>query len=156
VVYCYMNMVLHYPGAQTERRKRGAYPLDWNEIDFDAVYRKGVERMRKSSEFAKICADTEARIETYSKAAPVMRRFAERATKHREEARLLSVFADAKMLSTRVFSHLLREDANAGELARELKSLRAEMQKALKPFLEPDAMARMLRAWIDPEIAALE
>jgi hypothetical protein len=28
LVYFYMNMVLHYPGRQTERKKKGAYPND--------------------------------------------------------------------------------------------------------------------------------
>jgi hypothetical protein len=155
VVYCYMNMVLHYTGGQAERRRRGAYPNDWGTVDFNAMYRKGVDLTRRSANVEAVIRETDRRLAAYRQAAAVMRDLARAAARLRDEAEMLAVFADTKLLSARVFSHLLRADGDAVALLRDVTALRPRLVHAMMPFMETHSVERMMRAWVDPLAAAL-
>lgn len=154
IVYCYMNMVLHYPGRQEERRRRGAYPVDWSEIDFSEVYRKGVEESGQGDR-AKVYERLDEILATYPHARDAMRRLAEKATRHKDEAEMLAIFADMKLLSARIFSHLLRQDGDTHLLRGELQRLKKPMQLALSLAWEPVGAERMMRAFWQPAYDAL-
>jgi hypothetical protein len=155
LVYGYMNMVLHYPGRQDERRRRGSYPLDWREVDFRAVYRKGVEEARQCPEQNKMRETLDRKLAAFPAAAAAVRGLAERATRHRDEAAMLAVLADLKYIGLRVFGHLLRGEGNAADLNRELGALDGPLRSALAQAWEPEGRERMRRAFWEPMAAAL-
>ncbi len=156
VVYGYMNMVFHYPNRHKDRQQRGPYPHDWDEIDFSAMYQKGVGEARKWSEQAKLFADLDARLAAYPKAVAAMKDLAARATRHRDEAAMMAVFAEVKFASLRVFGHLVRGDGNLAELKKDVARLEAPLKKALAQAWEPVGQARMWRAFYEPMKKALE
>jgi hypothetical protein len=154
IIYCYMNMVLHYAGRQDERRKRGAYPLDWDEVDFGEIYRKGVAEVR-SRDTGPVLAQLDAFLERYPPACAALRQFAETATRHTGEAEMLAVLADLKLAGARVFRHVLRNGADAAALRTQLEALKPALETVLSRACEPGGAARMLRAWWEPLYRAL-
>lgn len=156
LVYGYMNMVFHYPGRHKDRQRRGAYPHDWNEIDFGAMYRKGIEESGKYPEQEKIFKVLDEKLAAYPKAVAAMKTMAARATRHQDEADMMAVFAELKYCSLRVFSHLLRKDGDAAELKKELIRLEEPLQKALARAWEPAGRERMWRAFWAPMVRALK
>ena len=150
LVYGYMNMVFHYPGRHKDRQRRGAYPRDWNEIDFTDVYRRGIESSRAYPEQGKLMEQLDARLAAYPPAVAAMRAMADKATKHRDEAEMMAVFAELKYFSLRLFGHLLRGDGNAADLRRDLGRLEAPLKKALAQAWEPMGRERMWRAFYEP------
>jgi hypothetical protein len=147
VVYGYMDMVLHYRGGQEERRKRGAYPLDWSEVDFDALYRRKIELLRASPDSAAILTRVDELLGAYAQAREVFAALAGTATTRREEADLLYRFADLKWVHARVLGHMLRGDGREGELRSALSAQKAPLARRLSTFLEPVSVERMLRIW---------
>jgi len=155
IVYAYTNLVLHYPGAQTERRKRGAYPIDWNEVDFPGVYMKGIERARTAPDRDDLCARADELIAVFGSAVEPLRKFAAAATKHADEAALFLLFAEMKLLSARIFNYLVRNDGNVEALRQEIDAQRPRLEGALAPFFEPRGVERLVRAWWEPPYVAL-
>lgn len=155
LVYGYMNMVFHYPGRHKDRQQRGPYPYDWNEIDFGAMYRKGIEESRKYPEQDKIFAVLDDKLAAYPKAVATMKALAASATRHADEARMMAVFAELKYCSLRVFGHLVRGDGNAAELKQELIRLEEPLMKVLAQAWEPAGRERMRRAFWEPMVVAL-
>jgi len=153
--FCYMNMVLHYPGRHEDRKLRGPYPLDWNEIDFCAMYRKGVEESKKYPEQAKLYAVLDEKLAAFPKAVAALQALAAKAGRNADEARLLAVFAEFKLAALRVFSHLLRGDGDERSLKKELERLDQPLQAALAQAWEPVGRKRMWRAWWEPLYRAL-
>jgi hypothetical protein len=153
LVYGYMNMVLHYPGRQDERRRRGAYPPDWGEIDFAALYRRGVEQVR-AGDMAPVVARLDEVLASFPQARDSLAALADAARRHEDEARLLAELAELKLLGARVFSHLLRGDQDPDALREELSARRAPLEAALGRAYEPGGVQRLLRAWWEPLFAA--
>lgn len=149
LVYGYMNMILHFPGRQDERRRRGAYPYDWGEIDFREVYRKGIEQVR-AGEMEPVLARLDEVLATFPGARDALATLAATATRHADEARMLAELAEMKLLSARVLSQLLRADGDPAELRDELLAHREPLASALASAWEPVGRERMLRAWWEP------
>jgi hypothetical protein len=156
LVYGYMNMVFHYPGRQRDRFWRGAYPHDWDEIDFVAMYRTGVEESRKYPERDTILKALDEKLAAYPGAVAVMEAMATGATRHRDEAAMMAVLAKLKYGSLRVFAHLMRGDGSAEALLGELTLLEAPLKKVLAQAWDPVGQARMWRAFYEPMVRALE
>lgn len=154
LVYCYMNMVLHYPGRQEERKKRGAYPNDWSEIDFNAMYLKGVvECSRENTDIVFKRLDTI--LGKYPVAVATFRNLKEEAKKNQETAGIYALFAALKLLSAKTFSFLLRETPDADVLIREYESIEKPLKDAIGKCYEPKGVERMMRAWWEPGYEAL-
>lgn len=145
--YGYTDMVLHYKGAQAERRKRGAYPLDWNEIDFVRMYHRKISYLRAAPADDPVFDKLTDLIEIYGKARKPINKLAEAATKQKEEARLFSLFADMKWRHSRVMHHLVKNKGDRSQLIDEMAAERKDLAEALKPFLEPPSVDRMIRLW---------
>jgi hypothetical protein len=156
VGYGYMNMVFHYPGRQKDRNSRGAYPADWDEIDFAALYRKGVEECRKSPEREAILTTLDGKLAAYPPAVGAIKALAAGATRQRDEAAMMAAFAELKLGSLRVFAHLMRGDALAETLLRELAGLEEPLRKAMARAWEPVGRARMWRAFYEPLVRVLQ
>jgi hypothetical protein len=154
-VYGYTDMVAWYPGAQTERRKRGAYPLDWNEVDFARLYLKKLAFYRAAPDKQTIHAKINELTQLYDEARSALRELTVSARAHQREARLLAVLADLRWLSMRVLSHLLRSDSDTEALRRQWMALKPALVETVAPFLEPVSVARMLTIWWDPAMVAL-
>jgi len=154
-VYAYTDMVVHFPGGQPERRRRGIYPLDWNEIDFTAIYQKKLAYVRAAEDMAAVHRQVDELLAAYTEAHGPLTKLARRARRHREEARLLAIYADVKLLHTQVFDHLLRGTGNRDKLERRLRSQGRALRQALTPFLEPPSVQRMLRMYWEPPLAVL-
>jgi hypothetical protein len=154
LVYCYMNMVLHYPGRQEERRKKGAYPNDWNSIDFSDMYRRGVEEVKKGN-LQEVHAGLDKILEEYPVAISVFRKLAGNAAKNKDIAEMYLFFSKFKYLSARIFSFLLRNDRSKDELMDELMSKKETLKTLLGECYEKEGAARMFRVWWQPHYDAL-
>jgi len=150
LVWGYMNMVFHYPGRHKDRQRFGAYPRNWNEVDFTAIYRKGVEVSRAFPDRARLNRELDERLAAFPRAVAAVEALAAGATRRRDEARLLAVLARLKGLSLRLFAHLLRGDGNAADLKREIEALREPLKQALADAWEPVGRERMMRAFYEP------
>jgi len=148
--YGYMNLMLHYRGAHEERRRRGAYPLDWEEIDFADIYNRGVEQVRSAGPADNTSARLDGVLAAYPPARDAVVGLAGRATRRREEARLAAELAELKLLSARVFAHGLRGEGDAAALRGALRARRAPLADALRTAYEPGGVARLMRAWWEP------
>jgi hypothetical protein len=156
LVYGYMNMVFHYPGRNKDRWTRGAYPHDWNEIDFVDVYRKGVEESRKYPEQEQIFKTLDEKLAAYPRAVAAMKAMADGSTRRRDEAGMMAVFAELKFISLQVFAHLMRGDGSAASLLRDMVALEAPLKDALAQAWEPVGRARMWRAFYEPMACVLK
>ena len=94
-------------------------------------------------------------IAAFGSAVEPLRRFAAAATKHAEEAALFLLFAEMKLLSARIFNHLMRNDGDIEALRQEIEAQRPRLERALAPFFEPRAIERLVRAWWEPSSVAL-
>lgn len=153
VVYGYMDMVLHYPGGQTERRARGAYPVDWAKIDFTAMYRRKIELLRGVPDQAAVGVRIGELLRTYGDARGPIHQLADAATSH--EADLMAAFVDRAWTGARTVSHLLRGDDDRDQLLDELAAQQTRLRDALAPFLEPVSIDRMMRLWWQAEYDTL-
>ncbi len=157
IVYGYMDMVAHYSGGQDERRRRGLYPLHWEEIDFAALFQKKCALLKALPDqkalrrtFDEVAAD-------YAAAQPVLARLARQATRNRQAATLLAGLGNLKVTSADTVRHLLFDGENIviPTLRRRLTALRVRLRAALAPYYEPASCERLLGLWIDPLQAAL-
>jgi hypothetical protein len=150
LVYGYMNMVFHYPGGHDDRKRRGPYPLDWNEINFCEVYRKGVEAAKRSPDLDRTLASLDEKLAAFPVAVATVRDLATRAIYHRDDAEMLATLAQLKYVSLRVFNHLVRDGGNLTALQPEIHSLEPLLRKAMANAWEPEGRERMWRAWWEP------
>ncbi|MFO7535250.1 MAG: family 20 glycosylhydrolase [Kiritimatiellia bacterium] len=156
LVYGYMNMVFHYPGRHKDRQRLGAYPRDWSEIDFAAVYRKGLEEARRHPDPAALFKELDDRLAAFPPAVAALRRFADRAARRRDAAEMMADLAELKYLSLRLFAHQLRGDGSAADLRRDRNRLEAPVNRALAQAWEPIGRERMRRAFMEPMIELLK
>ena len=156
LVYGYMNMVFHYPGRHKDRQRRGPYPHDWNEVDFTAMYRKGIEESLRYPERDKMFRELDDRLAAFPAAVAAVKAMAAGATRHRQEAEMMAIFADLKFTSLRVFGHLVRGDECAAALRRECGRLEAPLRQVLAYAWEPEGQRRMWRAFFEPMVNMLE
>ncbi len=150
----YMSLVMHFAGGQDERRKRGVYPLDWNEVDFNEVYMKGVAESRKMDQ-TEINSTMERLFKTYPSAISVFRELKANAVKNNETADMYLLFAELKYLWIRIFSYLMREDQNKQGLLSELEDIKEPLRHCLCKCYEAESVQRMMRAWWEPGYNAL-
>ncbi|MCG3147108.1 MAG: hypothetical protein PCFJNLEI_00545 [Verrucomicrobiae bacterium] len=148
VPYGYMDMVLHY-GSQAERWKAGAYPLDFQTIDVDGLYRRKLAILREKADVAGVISRARELAERYRRALEVLAPL-EHATHRHDEARLWLALARFKLLAVRVLLHHLT-GAEPGNLDEPITGLRA----ALVPFLEPRSVEKLMRLWAQPLRASL-
>lgn len=152
--YGYMNMVLHYPGRHEDRRRRGAYPNDWDTIDFYRMYRIGIEAVRKM-DLVPVHRHLDELLATLPSAVEPFRQLARTAVKHRDEAVLLATLAELKLVSARVFNHALRgKPETAGQVHHQVMALQPMLEHCLGQAYEPDGVRRLIRAWWEPLEAA--
>jgi hypothetical protein len=147
--YGMMNMVLHYPGRQPERRRRGAYPNDWNSIDFSAIYQKGISEIKKGN-LQDVYARLDEILKDYPEAVAVFKELSDKAQKNRDIAEMYHVLSDYKYLSAKVFSFILRGDYDKGALLLNLEAQKGLLSGQLAKCYEKEGAARMLRAWWEP------
>jgi hypothetical protein len=148
--YGYMEMILHFPGGQADRRKRGAYPLDWNKVDFIGMHRRKMALLRDHPDAAEICRKARELVTAYDAASATLHTLAQTATTHRNEAALLSLFADMKLLRGRILIRQLTGEGRAGPLCEAIDAEQPRLEACLAPFLDPASIARMRRIWWEP------
>lgn len=153
--YGYMDMVAHYRGGQDERRRRGAYPLDWHEVDFAALYQRKLTLLRAHPEAEAIRQRAAAFVERATQARTVLRRVATTAQRHQEEAALLALGLRLKLLQAQALVCLLGGAGDRAALAREFAPLRPMLADVLLHFYEEPSAERLLGLWWEPVAAAL-
>jgi hypothetical protein len=157
IIYGYMDMVVHYKGGQLERQKRGIYPLDWKEIDFNGLYRRKLDLIRalpeaeKTAAFAKL----DEFLRSYAGAAKVMDNLRREAKTRRDVALLFSATAELKLQAARALSLLLRGDQDAADVRRAYAACHKPIETALRGMYEPFSAERLLAMWWAPTDAAL-
>lgn len=156
LVYGYMNMVFHYPGKHKDRQRRGPYPRDWNEVDFCAMYHKGIEASKQYPEQDKISDVLDAKLAAFPQAVAAIKAMAAGATRETSEAEMMAVFAEVKYCSLRVFEHLLRGDGDAAALKQDLARIEAPLKKVLAQAWEPVGQERMWRVFWEPMVSWME
>jgi hypothetical protein len=154
IIYGYMDMVLFYKNQQN-RMKCGSYPLDWNDVDFNALYRQKIQLLRELEDQATLSSKLDELQSTFKRASDFFAGFAQRVQHHSDEARLFSCFADMKELHTRVTVFLLLKRGNESELLSELKQQNKLLENCLAPFYEPAGVARLLKLWAEPATTML-
>lgn len=156
IVYGYMDMIVQYSGGNAERAQRGAYPLDWEKIDFIELFRRKLDLIRSQPDAKEIRAKIDELEALYLRANESLSKFAQTATRHPEEARLLACLAETKLLHAGLLRDLLFEDGGdvSGWTGR-LEGLRQALIANLTPFYEAPAVKRILRMWWEPAAAVL-
>jgi hypothetical protein len=149
IVYCYMNMELHFPDGLADRQRRGAYPRDWREVDFSDLYKRGLAEVCVHGP-ATLRAEVEELVTRYAPAAAAICAFAEFANARREEAAMLAAFARFKNLSVQILASILDDDGRHSELAAALAAQRADLKAAFALAFEPAGAADMMRACVQP------
>jgi len=155
-LYAYTNMVLHYPGRQKDRRTIGPYPLDWNEVDFTALYLKGIAEGRKSEKLPKVLAGLDDLLRALVPAVEALERFADGATRRREEADDLAVLARLKLANARVLKFFLSGEGDRAALRAEFEAQRPAVARAMSRAWEPVGAERMMRVYWRALYDALE
>ncbi len=150
IVYGNMDMVMHYPEGQEERRRRGAYPLDWNEIDFNRLLEDKICVLRELADQSGPAAKLEELERDYAAACKTAATLAQKARRQRREARLLACLAELKLLATRVIRYRVQGHGYRGTLRDDLARLAPQLETAIRPFLEKPSCHRALRLWIEP------
>ena len=154
-LYGYTDMVAHYPARQPERRRRGAYPLDWDGIDFVGIYRKKLEYLNALADPDESRAKCDEVLSDYAAAQGVLHEMSHTATRDRMEAELYALVADIKVLHARVLRHLLGGEGDPDALREEIAAQRQALEKQLGAFLIPEGVRRMVRMYNEPLYAAL-
>lgn len=149
IVYGYMSMVIHYPGRQEERRKRGAYPNNWETIDFCALYRTGIAEMRKG-DLVPVLQRLDRILADYPPAVETFRRLARDAGRRRDQAGMLALFAEMKLTSARVLDFALRGRGSRDLLREELAGQKPRLEAVLAQLYESEGAHRMMRVWWEP------
>ena len=155
IVYGYMDMVLHYPGSQEERRRRGGYPLDWAEVDFNALLAKKIQLLRAVPDSGAIRKKLDDLESAYGAAQPVLADLARRAKRQQPTAELLACFAEMKLWYTRAIRLLVFGEGDGAAIRKAIVPLRARTQQALTPFYEELSCHRMDHILMAPMITAL-
>lgn len=145
IAYCYMNMVLHYPGHHSDRQLIGPYPRDWDEIDFTEMYRKGIAAARAQDTLDGSLATLDEMLAAYPAAVAAIEGLAAGATRNGDEAEMLAVFARLKLTSGKVLRFLLTDEGDGAALAAELAAQKDAVAAALGQCWEPLAAERMMR-----------
>lgn len=156
IPYGYMDMVIHFPGGQDERRRRGAYPLDWNEVDANTLYGKKLELMRGLENVAEHSAKAAELEQSYAAARATFEALAAGATRNQATAALLALLATLKEQYAKVVQYHLRGDGNGREeLRAALETLSPRLQESLAHFYEPTSAKRLFRLWHEPVLNSL-
>jgi len=155
IVYGCMDMVLHYPGGQEERRRRGQYPLDFAEVDFNALFDKKIHILRTHPDQPGIRTKLDELESAYAAAQPVLASLANRAKQNQQAAALLACFADLKLWSTRAVRHLVFGGGDPGAILNAIESVRTRTQQALAPFYEQPSQQRMDHLLLEPTLTAM-
>jgi hypothetical protein len=156
VGYGYMDMVLHYDEGQLGRRKNGAYPLDWEEIDFVALTRKKISLFKAQCEESTFKAKISELKSAFDEASLAIIPFAQNSKFHVEESQLLAAFARYKALYVRILESLLYNSGDSDLLYGEFKENADSIRHLLLNFLEPDSVEKIYRAWCQPALKLLE
>jgi len=154
IIYCYMNMVLHYKNGQSERKKRGAYPLNWTGIDFTEIYQKGLAAV-KNDDCSKIITEAEKIILQYKNNIHTMKFLAENAEINISEANIYYIFAKLKLCAAQIFHYLLIGENNSTinekhNLQLEINKLEPELYEVLQHCFEQCGCEKMINAWLKP------
>jgi Glycosyl hydrolase family 20, catalytic domain len=151
----YMSLVMHFPGRQDERRKRGVYPLDWNEVDFNEVYLKGVAEAKKLNQI-EIFEKLDEFLKDYPPAITIFAELHKGATRNRDITEMYLVFARLKYLWIKIFSYLMRKDMDPQALLLEFEQIKEPLYVCLNRCYEAESVERMMAAWWKPGFNALQ
>jgi Glycosyl hydrolase family 20, catalytic domain len=153
--YGYMNMAMYYTGGQKEREKRGAYPLNWNEINFNKLYLKGAAEAKKCDQ-VEISEKLDELIRTYPMAIAIFTELQDKAVKNQDIADMYLLFAELKYLWIKIFSYLMRQDIDKQELLSEFEDLKEPLRSCLNKCYGAKGVERMMNVWWEPGYNALQ
>ena len=145
-----MDLVLHFPRGHQDRVRNGAYPLDWDTIDFCALYLRKLDLLRALPADHAFHADLALALRDYATAVPVLENLAARATRRRPEAALLAALGRFKWLAVRALARQLDPTRRDAPLDAELAACRPGLERTLGDFYEPASVRRFLRMHADP------
>jgi len=154
VPYGVMDMMAWYPGGQPERQKMGCYPLDFHDIDFTALYAKKLDLAFAEPNRAATIARCRELQEGYLKAAELLGRFAQAATRKREAAALLATLAELKLAAADLVLYQLAGESTGATLHRRLCDLAGPLRLGLGYCMEPQGLERIVSMWLLPLVAA--
>lgn len=146
----YMDMILHYPEGQKDRVRQGAYPLDWNTIDFTALYRRKLDRLRALPSDSTLRTDLARLLDEAAAAVPVLSDLSASATRHPLEAALLASLGRYRWLALRALARHLDPARQDGTLPQELAACRTDLTRLLNHFYEASGTRRFLRLHMEP------
>lgn len=156
MVHGYMDMVLYYQEGQDERMRRGAYPLNWADVDFNALYLKKVGLIKSLPGGNVFWSDLDRYLSDYGQAVPLLRMLAEKATRHQPEARFLGLMAQFKFAALQALACQVRGTSDREAILAELMALRPILGDAMTRFYMPETVTRLMGAWYQPVEAALK
>ena len=155
IVYGYMDMVMHFKSLD-ERRARGSYPLDWNEIDFNAMFRRKVQMLRDAvgGEGA-ISRKLHELMAEYERCSPTIQEFMKKASNYPQEAAYYVVAVELKLLHSRVLGHLVLGEGNGAALTEAWQAIGPRLKQILTPLMEDCSRDWAMRIWWEPTAVAL-
>ncbi len=154
IIYGYMDMVMHFKSLD-ERRARGSYPLDWNEIDFNAMFGRKVQLLRDDDGKVAVSHKLHELMAEYERCTPIVQEFMNKALNHQQEAAYYAVAVEMKLLHSRVLGHLVLGEGDGAALAETWKAIGPRLKRVLTPLMEEYSREWAMRIWWEPTAVAL-
>lgn len=154
IVYSYTDLVLHY-GSLEKRQKSGAYPLEWDEVNFCELYRTKIHLLRQLEDKEYFQNKLKELQTAYIQAALVFHELERRATSHRAEALLLACFADIKELHVQIIRCLVLGEGPRDKLLLQSIEQKQLLEKRAEPFYEAAGVDMLVKLWCEPACTTL-
>ena len=151
-----MDMILHYPDGQKERMRRGQFPIDLDNVDFDKIHEKKTVLLINEGDTIALKDKLDAFLVAYPRAYLRCAKLADTATKKRDEAILLAALSELKTVSAKIFDFILRGNGEPNILRNDLEKCGNNLSVALSQFYKESSVERWKKIMWHPQMAALE
>lgn len=149
ILYGNMDMILSY-GSQEIRMQRGAYPIGFDTVDFDDVFRQKFALMKSANDDRSVSNKLQAYHTELTAAAATFKSLATQATANVPEAKYLAFTAKIKQVYTELLQELLDSGKPAAATVDRWQQLGDAFAGIMLPFMEEYSATQMKRMWWQP------
>lgn len=147
--YGNMDMVLWY-GSQETRMKRGAYPIDFDSIDFDDVFRQKFDYFKQADQDGSVSAQLQMYHAKLVSAAATLTPIAAAATANAPEAGYLAFTAKLKKVYVELLLELIQTQKPTPDTANRWQQLGDEFASVMTPLMDEYSAKDFKRMWWQP------
>lgn len=143
ILYGNMDMVLWY-GSQDIRKKQGAYPFNFNDINFDELFRRKLAYFVRGNTDGKVVAQYATYIEPLTRATQTLRDIAARATRHVDEVEYMLWVAEMKLAHVQIMIDVLEGRAICSRKINHWARLGTRGFQIMQTLVEPYSIWQMI------------